>query len=1352
MPTPMVRAFVMLAAVAAWAGLGRAFAADIAAAVSAPAPVERPVSICIRWGGGTPQAWAGRIEVVDGEQASTRPTFTWRTLCTEPDAAAMAHESAGAVVVHQRRPVADDGIVLTVSNWRRARIVVRLGASDGRQPPVDCDVEVADVMAEAVQRPLDAAGNRLSIKRPPTDALRITVEAADGLRPGAEPMPGMVRRPGDRVRLRVEPMIPMRGRSQGGVELRLRLHPARQATDVDGQATLLTPVAAAADADGVQGRSIVSFEPVVFDVTLPKDEGVYEVDLEAVDRAALRWTKPIVSRTVQIVAVADRPPEAADATAWTTLYELDPGSPRLHERLRRLPGVTLPAVPLPTMPLPSISRAASRLPAVPLPNVPLPNVALPNVPLPNVASMVPRFGGLLAAGDSVVVPHRLGPMLRLPSARKAGQPSWEGITVASARPGVPHLVEIDYPDDQDAVFGIAVLESDPAGSPVEVRHAGGFEVVQPRYSAAEPKLGVHRFVFWPTTRHPLVVIANAAVGAEATFGRVRVQAAATRLSPARPAGGAAKLAATVGRRRAYAFLEGADLVDRFGGVGRADAAGANAVADRFEEFTAIRHSAEALAADGVAGAMVTVFGDGAALWPSAAMRRAVRWGDAIPTESGPGESMTDFVGVLSRVYAREGLSLMPALRFDSPLPAVEAALAAGDAGDGIACVGRDGRPRRLPGGGMHYNILDPRVQAAVESLVLELAGRLRDAPGVEGIALVMPADGWLHLPGTAWGLDDVTFGRFVATVEGSSNPEGEGRHTERARLVEGPLREPWLRWRCAEIARFQSRIADRLAAIDGRWSLAIVPTTLAAADEFAGRFRPSLVAAPPGDAARELGLDPGSLPADAARRIVFVAPVMHAPVGDARQRAGCEAAGRALAFAGAARRGVVLVEEPVPLDISAAASHGPFGGATFAGPCLARSPRGTSRGLAESLAAADAEMLVDMGFIGGATESPARRGFESLPALPLAGVPGLRRPLVVRTCQAGGVTWAMFLNAGAAPASVMASLGGRPSTAVDAVDGTSLPVTAGREVEVLLDPWAVRAVILDGGVSVDTVRVTYGDGVSREVAARMERLRAKRAALDTPVPLDVLDNPAFELGPAGVEGKPTPVSGWEVLEPRRGSVAIVPGASAAGEAGRAVQFSSTNGLATLRSNPFLPPRTGRVSVAAWLRLPPGIPQPPLRIAIEAVQGGTEYYRFAAVGGLAGGRPLTDAWSQFVLQVDDVPVDAIESMRVRFDLLGPGQVEIDDVRVFDLAFDESQRAQLTKLVSLLEHEFEAGEIGTCVAALEGYWPVFLETFVTDATIAAAASLQEQPASGPAPTRKPEQRQAGGVLDRFRSWWQ
>jgi hypothetical protein len=259
--------------------------------------------------------------------------------------------------------------------------------------------------------------------------------------------------------------------------------------------------------------------------------------------------------------------------------------------------------------------------------------------------------------------------------------------------------------------------------------------------------------------------------------------------------------------------------------------------------------------------------------------------------------------------------------------------------------------------------------------------------------------------------------------------------------------------------------------------------------------------------------------------------------------------------------------------------------------------------------------------------------------------------------------------------------------------------------------------------------------------------------LESPTPLDVLDNPGFELGAARPSGgRGATIAGWEVVELRRGAIAAVPGAGGAAEAGRGLEFSSFNGLSTLRSNPFPAPKTGRISVAAWLRIAAGSPQPPLRVAIEGVQDDREYYRFAAVGGLTGGQPLTGEWSQFVLQVDDLPAEPVDSMRVRFDLLGPGSVQIDDVRVFDLAFDESQRVQLTKAVSLLEHQCQAGEWAACLAGLDGYWPAFLESFVSDAAVTAMEeSRQATTAPGPAP-EGPAERQAGGMFDRMRSWWQ
>ena len=205
--------------------------------------------------------------------------------------------------------------------------------------------------------------------------------------------------------------------------------------------------------------------------------------------------------------------------------------------------------------------------------------------------------------------------------------------------------------------------------------------------------------------------------------------------------------------------------------------------------------------------------------------------------------------------------------------------------------------------------------------------------------------------------------------------------------------------------------------------------------------------------------------------------------------------------------------------------------------------------------------------------------------------------------------------------------------------------------------------------------------------------------------------------------------------------------AAGGRPGRGIAFSSVHGLSTLRSNPFPAPAAGRLSIAVRLRINGGDPQPPLRIALEGVLDDREYYRFAGVGGLAGARPLTAEWARFVLPVDDLPAAGLESLRVRFDLLGPGAVQIDEVRVFDLAFEEPQRVQLTRVITELERAAAAGDIGRCAAGLDDYWPRFLAEFVPAADV---QRLAEVPAESE-PARPEPPRPQPGVLDRLRGWW-
>ena len=1309
--------------------------APVPAAPPQSAPATRPVTLHIQWGGGTPRAWAGRITLGAADAGGHGGGIgEWRTLSPDRDAAMRVHAEGNAVVVHEPRPTAFDGVEVVLDDWRGRRVRVELEAAGGARPAVVTEIDVADVLAAPVQKPLDTEGNRLTVRQAAGDALAVVVEPGDQHTHAADPS---MCRPGSQVRLRVAPLLVLKPDHQSALELRLRLKSVPQGEVLAAQASSIQPRpvgSAAGEAGGPQ-----ALEPVTFDVALPPREGAYDLEIEVLERGGLRWARPLASRTTQLVAIEDRPLGPRPEDGWKLVHEVDPGSPRLHERLRRLPGVGLPQVSLPD------------LPTIPLPELPRPSVSLPKMPqLPqmppmggSVQALVPRLSGLLASGHSVVEPHPLGAMLRLPPATP-GQPAWEGIVVAGVQPGVPLAVEVEFPPDQEAVVGLTVLELDAAGTAVQCRHAGGFECPGQRAAATEP--GRHRFVFWPTTKQPLIVISNPSTRRPAIFGKVRILAGPARLPFLDFEGDRDAPTAT---RPVYAFLPRPEFWRR-GGVERVGEAGGRPFADWGTYLSGIRHTADLLGARRAAGAMVTVFADGAAAWPSRLTRHAPRWGCG-SAESGLAAAPRDVLEAVLRVHASEGLRLVAAMSFDAPLPLLEAALRRGNA-DGLVCVGRDGRGRSGPDGSPHYNILDPRVQQAVEAHVRELAGRLRGRPLVDGVALLLPHDGWLHLPGVAWGLDDVTFGRFLASVGVPEQATGADRFALRAEMVGGALRDAWLAWRADELAAFHGRLAGVLAEHDPRWSLYLAPTTLFAHGDLAAKFRP-LLAAKPGadDMLLEIGLDPARSTTD--RRVVYVSPQVHAAAGEVVDRALVAELNRAAplvaAAAGAGRRSVAIVEEPLDIDLRRAARHGPFGGAAVEGCAMHALPAGPGgrRSLVESLAVADAESIFDMRL---ALEAPvaadgARRAFAALPAGRLQSIGGMG-PVVLRGFQGDGGLVVHAVNAAAAPARILLPV--RSATVRAADDGTrgTIPVVEG-VATLPIEAWGMRTLVIDGGLDGGAPRVEHDDAVRQAVAEGIEDLRRRRRVLETPAPLDVLDNPDFEIG-AGQPQRLSAIAGWELVEPRRGGLAFVPGVAAPdARPGRAVAFSSVHGLSTLRSNPFPAPATGRLSIAVRLRIADGDPQPPLRIALEGVLGDREYYRFAAVGGLTGGRPLAGEWARFVLPVDDLPRDGLESLRVRFDLLGPGAVQIDEVRVFDLAFEEPQRVQLSKMIGVMETAAAAGDIGRCVVDLDGYWPRFLAEFVSAADVQRLAEVPP-----PAQPARPEPaRQSPGVIDRLRGWW-
>ncbi len=1303
----------------------------------------------VRWGGGTPQAWSGRITIAATDNGPP-PHFDWQTLSGQLDAAATTFQTRGAIVVRQATPTATDGVDITVHDWHRARLVVAFGPVATGTPSARVDVPLTDFFETMTQEPLDEEGNRLTIERAPNDHLQVEFE--DAARARVPLAFGSIRQPGERLRFWVTPLLLMKP-GGGDVELRARLVPARLESVIDSR---VIPIAAGSPLPDVATRSgqiPTSFASVTCELTLPNEEGAFDIVLDAVERRGLRWNRPLATRRIQVVAIATEPPPPAADEPWKVVYELDPASPRLHERLRRLPARGFQAVPrppiaLPAMPLPSFTRPTLAMPR--MPEVPLPNVPMPAVPLPDVSSLVPRLGGLLASGHSKVTPHPLGPMLRLPQASSPKNPSWEGIVIANARPGVPHAVEIEYPTDQRATLAACVLESDAAGTTVEVRHAGGFESVSTPYDGPA-RIGTHRFIFWPTTRQPLLVIANPTTTEAALVGHVRVLAGPTRL-PALPLPAAPRFA-TGERRKTLALMPSDDLTCRFGGPTYVAPETGRPTIDWISHLVALRHSADAIQSQGLSGGVITVYAGGAASWPSRLTQAAPRWATADPSDG----TDHDLLAATARIYTRAELAFVPGFRFDGAIPALETLREEAD-GIGIACVGTDGRPRTTSGG-IHYNILDPRVQQAVERIVMDAVARLGDTPGCTGIALLLPDNGWLHLPGVAWGLDDATFARFLAAIGERETDQRADRFAARGQLVSGPWRDKWLAWRSAELAAFYSRLAARVNEGRSR-TLYVVPTTLFATGEIASRFRPVASGSPPSDdLLREFGLVAEVPAPTGSHNLVFVPPHVAAPGSRLLDRSTVAESNAAIASSAATtRRGAraaALVVRPLDVNLTEVLPHGPFPSATLAHPCRALIEPVSTAGdamLAKALAATDAHVVFDMRSVmhGAPSGVTPGQGIEALPDVPFVPVADVSAPLVVRTLATNGSTWVHLVNASPAPVDAALMLTVPAAAVLDAAVGTALPVTS-EGVTVPLAPWDARVLVIDGGGTVARVRAAHAPAVRGTVAAAVEKARQRLGVLADPQPLDVLDNPGFELGLADAPGaRMAPaVTGWELLEPRRGSLDLVPGLDKPGaKGGRALRFASRNGLSTVRSNPFGPPATGRISVAAWLRLDPGEPQPPLRIAIEGLEGNREYYRFAPIGGLTGGKPLAPEWAMFVLQVDDLPTDSVESLRVRFDLLGPGNVQIDEVRVYDLAFDESQRSDIAKALARIDHQFKAGDVGGAITGLEKHWPAFLEAFVSDAAVAAHQQAAEpQTAVAPAPPDEPRQ----GMLDRFRGWW-
>ena len=258
-----------------------------------------------------------------------------------------------------------------------------------------------------------------------------------------------------------------------------------------------------------------------------------------------------------------------------------------------------------------------------------------------------------------------------------------------------------------------------------------------------------------------------------------------------------------------------------------------------------------------------------------------------------------------------------------------------------------------------------------------------------------------------------------------------------------------------------------------------------------------------------------------------------------------------------------------------------------------------------------------------------------------------------------------------------------------------------------------------------------------QLRSRIDDLKIRAATLthaQGPPLLTVLDNAGFEAPPTAE----APIPGWAVSS-ADGAAVELDGTDGHGGV-RSVRLVSQGGPVSLTSQPFAPPTTGRLTMAVWLRASDAGPRPTVRYVLEGpLKGspqGAPFVRWQT-------RQVGAGWERFVVEAGDLPLEGLSSLRVRFELTGPGEVWLDDVQLCALVFQQAEKNALLKLIAPADLKLERRRVRDCIELLEGYWSRFL----LDNVPAAQAPLARRPE--PIAQRPAEPQQSPGFFDRMKS---
>ncbi len=1133
--------------------------------------------------------------------------------------------------------------------------LVRISLKTDQAPQsTSIEVPLAEIIAGEFSQPIDEFGSYFLAHRAPGDKLRV-LPARDHY----------VFAPAESWTLSVQPDLAAE-LTAGPVELEVLLRAV-------GSDEILWQTSQQL----VAGSSLE--EQLHFEIMCPSAEDAYRLTILARRQESLatrfvpgRQAKVLVQRDVEFVVIdpGAKLPQLSDQ--WQSVLTVDPANPRWWQRLpswTQVPGLS------------EKTRAS-------------------------IGNIRP-----------VVRPALAGDLVELPGASSQGESSWQAYTLPVRERRALHLIEVEYPLALEQHLAISIVEPDAAGRVMEVKQDSGF------YSAGnivapDGQTGIHRFVFWPRSNTPQLILVNRHPTKPAQYGKIHLYSQDASVLESQPVAKTSRMVA--------GYLSQPTFAENFGASETLDAASGLSLQSWSTFLDGAHRLVQYLRLNGQNSVLLSVAADGSALYPSEVIRPSPRYDTGMMSARGQDPHRKDVLEMLLRIFDREGIRVVPTIQLATPLPRLERQqLDASSQQTGIRWIGRDGKSwleQHGTVGGLApcYNPLNPSVQKEIQALIDELIHRYHQHPALAGVGIQLAGNGYGVLPGLAWGMDDSTVADFMRDTGIQVACEGPQRFQVRADKLLGEHSVPWTQWRAQELSGLYVGLAKMLSAQRSDLQLFLTTESLFAGRSLQQRLRESITnPVNLSQVLNEHGIDLKAL--QAIPGITTFAPLRQSANVGLQQRA------LDLRLSAANKRGELLESEQYAPQLLYHASHdfalpsydevNPFGAKRSH---LVLSSQGVPANtamrqqLVAKIASQDTPTLV----VGGeqmslATHTQLRQVLSTIAQLPgpeTAVRTISKQPLVMRVFRSESETTIALMNQSPWPVHVRIPFDTSQECTwhklgiltADAQRPSGLLAARAEQWQVELQPHDLQAwSFTTAKLRVGEPLTSQDDLVRQDLEKRIQQIEARTGNLDIERSYSQLQNSGFEL-----ENIDTRIVGWQPFQGALGAIQLEDRDAHQGAFALRLESEDELGVA-IQSNRFPMPETGQLVVSAFLKAKRWNPEARLHIAIEDSEGGRFYRQFAQLGSEA---PLAEDWKRYDFPVDDIPLNSRGQIRVRYHLTGDAEVLIDDIQLCDLRFNEGFRGALVKRIYAAKIALEQGHVVDCLQVVDEYWSRYLVEYV------------------------------------------